>query len=311
MAERQKSIIVAGATGNQGQAVIHALAQAETPFRIVGLTRNPSSKRAQEVANRYESVTMVQADMGDLDSLLKVFQDAAPVHGVFSVQNYWIEGVGAEGEVLQGANMIKAAEAQAGIEMFVYTSTANADPKERDVKIVDFDTKWEIEQKIAASKLPYLIVRPVQFMQNFFGANPEIYVGDQQFIGFPGINRSSQLQNAYVDLNDMGAIVADALKCPKEYIGRTLVLASVKMTPKQLEEIYNKTTGAKAVAQGMIEMADLRKAAPDAWVLFDVFRRKDFTNVDLEKCKTYMPQMTSFQEFLVREGMANKYADAK
>lgn len=77
-----KLICVVGVTGNQGGSV--ALRFKDAQYRVRGLTRNPSSKRAQELAS--QGIEIVQAELNDVESLKKAFAGA---NLIFSVTNYW------------------------------------------------------------------------------------------------------------------------------------------------------------------------------------------------------------------------------
>src|SRR5258708_19234757 len=79
--KKRKLIAVAGATGQQGGAVVRAL-QAGNQFEVRALTRNPAKHR--ELA--YE---VVQADLNRPETLTAAFEGA---HGVFLVTNFWEEG---------------------------------------------------------------------------------------------------------------------------------------------------------------------------------------------------------------------------
>lgn len=102
MATRDRIVVVAGATGRQGGAVVrHLLSDG---WRVRALTRKPSGRRAQRLAGLGAEV--VGADMGNLATLGPAFSDA---YGVYSVQNPMISGL--DGEVVQGKNVADAAPA--------------------------------------------------------------------------------------------------------------------------------------------------------------------------------------------------------
>lgn len=83
-----KAILVTGATGKQGGAVVRALINADADVEILALTRNPESPSAQKLQKRSSKVKLVQ---GDLDQPAELFANAKkatslPIWGVFSVQ---------------------------------------------------------------------------------------------------------------------------------------------------------------------------------------------------------------------------------
>jgi hypothetical protein len=77
---KPKTIVVVGATGNQGSSVAHTFAY----WNVRATTRNPSSPAAQALAARGAEV--VQVDLSDISSLFKAFQDA---HAIFVNTDFW------------------------------------------------------------------------------------------------------------------------------------------------------------------------------------------------------------------------------
>ncbi|EAQ88704.1 hypothetical protein CHGG_05323 [Chaetomium globosum CBS 148.51] len=79
----KKLVVVVGATGNQGGSVARRFLQ-DSRFAVRGLTRDPSSAAAKELAAL--GVEVVRADLDDVDSLKTAFAGA---NIIFSVTNYW------------------------------------------------------------------------------------------------------------------------------------------------------------------------------------------------------------------------------
>lgn len=151
-------IAVLGATGNQGSHVARALLKADWPVRAI--TRHPESQRAKALAAL--GAQIVQADMGDVDTLIRAF---AGTHGIFSVQNFW--ELGLQEEVRLGTNVITAAHT-VGRPHVVYSSGLGADTVQGIAAIVG---KAMLEERLRQSGLPYTIIRPALFMDDFQGAS--------------------------------------------------------------------------------------------------------------------------------------------
>lgn len=79
----KKLIVVVGATGNQGGSVARRFLQ-DPKFKVRGLTRNPSSPAAQELAAL--GAEMVTAELDDVNTLIPAFAGA---NIIFSVTQYW------------------------------------------------------------------------------------------------------------------------------------------------------------------------------------------------------------------------------
>lgn len=72
-----QTLVVLGATGNQGRAVLEHFAKHSFGFSLRGITRNSQSKVAQELQRM--GVDMVEADLEDLDSLCEAFSGATHI----------------------------------------------------------------------------------------------------------------------------------------------------------------------------------------------------------------------------------------
>jgi len=107
-----------------------------------------------------QGVELVRGDLEDVSSLEAAVRG---VHGVYSVQDFW--AVGAKREVAQGNNLADAAK-RAGVEQFVYSSVGGA---ERNTGTDHWDSKWEIEKHIRQLGLPATVLRPVAFMEGYYG----------------------------------------------------------------------------------------------------------------------------------------------
>ena len=104
-----RTILITGATGNQGGAVARALQG--TGFHLRGLTRMPEGERAAALAG--QGVDIVK---GDLDNETTLRHALAGAWGVFSVQNTLEAGV--EREEAQGKRLATLAR-EAGVEHYV------------------------------------------------------------------------------------------------------------------------------------------------------------------------------------------------
>lgn len=206
-----RTILVTGATGQQGGAVArHLLAGG---FTVKALVRNPDSDKAKALAAK--GVTLVKGDLDDSASLAAAL---AGVAGVYSVQNP--RGVGTDVEIAQGKALIDAARA-ANVEQLVYSSVASAD---QNTGVPLFDSKAVIERHLQASGVPFTIVRPVYFMDNWAWSEGSFAKG----VMAQPLSPSTRLQQICVD--DIGAFVAATFADPERWIGQTVELAGDDLT---------------------------------------------------------------------------------
>ena len=102
-----KTILVTGATGRQGKALIYALAgdsDSEPGFHILALTRKAAAPSAKQLSQE-KNVTVVEGDLNSPDSVRKIFEDnkdKGGIWGVFCVLAFPGLGANADGEEKQG-----------------------------------------------------------------------------------------------------------------------------------------------------------------------------------------------------------------
>src|ERR1035438_4145980 len=113
-----KTILVTGATGQQGGAVARHLLK-QPSFAVRALTRDSAKPAARALEQSGAEVIR-----GDLDDPAAVRRALEGVYGVFSVQNFMEAGF--DGEIRQGKLIADAAKA-AGAQHFVYSSVVSAD----------------------------------------------------------------------------------------------------------------------------------------------------------------------------------------
>ena len=211
----ERTILVTGATGQQGSAVLRHLL--DRGFSVRALTRDADSPRARAVADR--GAQLVQ---GDLDDRPSIEQAVANVWGVHSVQDF--KQAGPDGEVRQGTLLADVAKA-AGVRHFVYSSVGGA---ERDTGIPHFESKWRIEQHVREIDLPHTILRPVFFMSNWLNLVGDAIRGGQ--LPQP-LSPATRLQQIAPD--DIGAFAALAFSDPDRWSGRAIELAGDNPTMTQ------------------------------------------------------------------------------
>jgi uncharacterized protein YbjT (DUF2867 family) len=87
-----RAVIVTGATGKQGGAVLDALIDANADFEILAVSRNVQSVAAQKLKQKSPKVKPMEGDMNNPIVLFKTAQKVTslPIWGVFSVQVRYI-----------------------------------------------------------------------------------------------------------------------------------------------------------------------------------------------------------------------------
>ena len=226
-ADKERTIVVTGATGLQGGAVTRYLLS--SGWRVRALTRNPKSEKAQALSALGAEV--VQGDMAEPDSLLPVFEGA---YGVYSVQNPVTSGI--EGEIRQGKNVAEAAR-QAGVQHLVYGSAGTG---VKGTGVPSWESKLVIEEHIKSLGLPLTVLRPMAFMELM--TESKFFPPVSTWHVMPELMGSSR-KVVWLCADDLGFIAARVFADPEQFTGKELQLASDVQTIDECRAIYREVMG--------------------------------------------------------------------
>jgi uncharacterized protein YbjT (DUF2867 family) len=282
-----KLIAVTGATGQQGGAVARKLLA--DGWKVRALTRDVNKPAAQEL--KALGAEVVSGDMEDRAELDAAFQGA---YGVFSVQNFWLTNVGFEGETRQGKNVADAAQA-AGVQHLVYSSVGSA---HRGMGQKHFESKWIIEQHIHSLDLPYTILRPVAFFENFNWERAFILNGT-----FNAIGLRPEKERQLISVEDIAVFAALSFARPDEYLGKTIELAGDALTESQLADTFAKVIGRPVKA--------VKPAAGAGWgdpeemtAMFNFFNGEGY-DADIPALRKLHPGLLTLEQWLRKSGWEN------
>jgi uncharacterized protein YbjT (DUF2867 family) len=275
---KNKVILVTGATGHQGGSVVRHLR--EKGFTVRALTRDPDQPKARAITG--QGIEVVRGDMDDRAVLTRALDEA---NGVFSVQNPYEAGV--EAEIRQGLSVADAAK-RSRISHFIYSSVASAD---RNTGIPHFDSKFRIEEHIRATGMNFTIVRPVFFMENWLDMREMIENGS---LNLP-LNPATRLQMIAVD--DIGGVVAAAFERPGKWQGRAFELAGDEMSMTELTQAFTLVTGREVrYAQTPWDEFEQR-AGKETTTMVRWFQDTGY-HVDIGAVRQEYPGLTTFAKWL-------------
>ncbi len=248
-----KFVLVTGATGQQGGAVVQALLA--RGHRVRGLTRNAQSASATGLAA--QGVEMVSGDFTDHDSLLRA---TTGVDVIYAMSTPFEQGM--EAETAQGLAITKAAQ-ETGVGHLIYSSVANAD---RQTGIPHFDSKYAVEEAIRASGVPFTISAPVFFMDNFLqpwmGLNPS---AGTLSMPMPGTRALQQIAVA-----DIGAFAAALIERREAVFGQRFDIAGDELTGEESAAVFSNALNRPIGYQGFPVDA-LKAQNEDMGLMFEWF----------------------------------------
>lgn len=223
-------ILVTGATGNIGGAVVRALVAADQPVRAL-IRRDP-------MRGLPAGVETAVGDLNRPDSLSDAF---AGVSGLFLLPGY--------------ADMsgLLAAARLAGVERVVLLSGGSAGSGDMTNAVTAFMVTSE--EAVRACGLAATIVRPSGFMSNTFDWVPQLATGDLVRAPFATVGV------AMIDPEDIATVVASALTTPR-HTGQTYRITGPEtLRPADRVRILAEVLGrdlrfeAQPDAQARIEMS--------------------------------------------------------
>ncbi|KPM44965.1 hypothetical protein AK830_g1628 [Neonectria ditissima] len=288
----RKTILVTGATGKQGGAVIdNILASEQAPsFNIVAVTRDATSRKAQKLAS-HPNVSVIEGDLANADD---IFNKAGPVWGVYSVQ------INSDAEEQQGKTMVDAAVMH-GAQCFVYSSGDRGGPERsphNPTYVKNFMAKHAIEKHLqqraekSPQKMTYTILRPVTFFENL--------TTDIHGKGFARMWEqlgSKKLQ--MVSTKDIGWFAAQSFLQPDKYRFAALTLVGDELTQPEADVIYKKITG-HSMAMAACPIASAVKFVLKGSVgdMFKWFGDEGYGG-NVQECRSVNPNMQDFGAWLV------------
>jgi uncharacterized protein YbjT (DUF2867 family) len=286
MTNAEKLVLVTGATGRQGGAVIRHMVP--KGWRLRALTFRAEGAAVQKLAQ--QGVKVVKGNMEDPASLEPAMRGA---YGVYSVQDFW--SVGVKREVQQGKNLADAAK-KAGVQHFVYSSAGGA---ERNTGIDHFESKWEVENYIRKLGLPATMIRPAGFMENYYIDQVEIGILKGKLMDPIRGDKSYQT----IANDDIGSFVALAFERPKEFIGMELEIAGSELTNLEAAQVFSRVLG-KSVKFQKLPMPIVRLAlGKEFYQMFRWFNESGF-KADIPGLRRRYPEIRlhTLEEWLRAEG---------
>ncbi len=286
MVNSDKTVLITGATGRQGGAVIrHMLPKG---WKLRALTFKADSAAVQRLTD--QGIEVVRGDLEDPASLERA---ARGVYGVYSVQDFW--AVGAKREVQQGKNIADAAM-KAGVEHFVYSSVGGVDRKSG---IDHWESKWQVENYIRKLGLPATMIRPAAFMENYYIDQVEIGILKGKLMDPIRADKPYQT----IASNDIGAFVALAFERPKEFIGLEPEIAGSELTNPEAAQVFSRVLG-KQVKFQRLPMPMVRFVlGKEFYQMFRWFNQAGF-KADIPRLRRQYPEvhLQTLEEWLRNEG---------
>ncbi|GAB5365668.1 hypothetical protein AAMO2058_001077600 [Amorphochlora amoebiformis] len=244
------TILVVGATGNQGRAIVDALLRARdrdmrSRFKIRAMVRDPTTMKARELKER--GVHIVKGDMMDEKDMRRAVRGVSSVFLITLEYSFKAGGSSYNPskskftclQATQAKNVLEASKAE-GVRHIVYSSALGVGQLFTDFGSSDnyrkyrrksqiFLDKMIVEEMIKDSGLRYTILRPAYFMEMI--VNPTYGISKQGI--YPSVWKHN-VKMAYTACRDIGRVGSLALVYPDAWDGREMPIVTQILTPKQI-----------------------------------------------------------------------------
>jgi uncharacterized protein YbjT (DUF2867 family) len=282
----EQTILVTGATGNQGGAVARHLHA--DGWQVRALTRDPDSPKARALKDL--GLEVVRGDTTDRASLDDALRG---VYGVFAVATPFEKGP--ENEIVQGTTLGDAAAA-AGVRHFVYSSVGGA---ERKTGIPHFESKFEVEKYLGNLGFSLTVLRPVFFMENLVFWSTQRSDAGALSIPMP---LSPDKKLAMIAVEDIAAFAALAFEHPATYVGLRLEIAGDELTLPEAAALLSEQLG-EPVTYVQIPFEAVRSQNEDFYRMYDWFEREGYTP-DFAHLRELHPGLIDFRAWVSRGAAA-------
>lgn len=264
MANYDKTILVFGATGAMGGAVVRRLLRDESsPWRVRAFIREAANPRAQALAKN-PRVELAVGDMSDAETLRRALTGA---YGVFCNTDYWSAGSKAKEVAL--SKQILAACRNAAVQHVIYSSLEHCRKiSGGKIPVPYFDSKAEVEEYIEVQRgqedswfrehVTVLVTAPYfENFQGYFLPKPRTEASGRTVLVFsvPMADKPFPM----VALDDIGWFASYIFEQPRQTAGKTLWLASDCPTMPEAVGTFSKVTGIPAEYRA-VSLADFRDA---------------------------------------------------
>lgn len=217
-------ILVISAAGGVGRPLVRGLTA--RGLKVRAFVKNS----AQGQLSRTDGAAEIA--VGDLRAAADLEQALVDVRQVYHVAPTQVIDEVPIAEVL-----IKAARA-AGVEHIGFHSVIHPDIKE----LVHHHQKLLVEDLLHKSQIPFTILRPSHYMQNYLEFWQFILAG---LAPYPVSTRSVM---GVVDVEDVAEVAANVLARPDDHIGKTYDLSAQELTRDRMAEIWAQTLGHNVTA---------------------------------------------------------------
>lgn len=293
--EGARSVLIVGATGQQGRATIdalHELRPQRPPIRILALTRSAKSPKSQSLQEAYPDLTLVEGDTRTPAPIFTAHPDIAAVFVVTVPSD----------EEAQAIPLIDAAVEKTNIvDHIVFSSVDRGGDSaswNNSTTVPHFAAKHAIELHLrdacARAGKRWTILRPTGFMDNY---NPGFFGSMMASLWAAGLPSDRKMQ--LISTRDIGTFAAKALLNPDVWAGKAVGLASDELTYSQVQDIFKRAIGRDMPEANWLVAKGVMWWVEEARTSFEWFDEVGY-KADIEFCRRENPSLQDWETWLTR-----------
>ncbi|MBS1608459.1 MAG: NmrA/HSCARG family protein [Bacteroidetes bacterium] len=223
--QEPKTIFVTGATGRQGSAV--AIRLARNGFIVKALARDPGSPSLEPLKKL--NIEIIKGNLNDINTFSEHIRNTYGVFCALTFKN------GTDTETRQGIALADRAKEE-GVSHFIYSSVVAAN---LHTGVAHWESKYKIENHIKTINLPYTIIRPSSFYENFLipAVKKRIEKGK-----FPS-PLDKHIVQQFISTDDIGRITAAIFTNSSYYINKEFAVAAEQMDMNAVTRLFSECLG--------------------------------------------------------------------
>lgn len=296
----KKTIVVCGATGKQGGAVLNALLKSGN-WNVIAFSRDINGKKAEEIKKK--GVTVLQADLADKASLSNAFKGAYGVYGVTMPLSP--KGrIDTELEWKQGKSIVEAC-IQNNIQHLVLSTVLYVEDGQENT-LAYVKRKLDIENLVIEKDIPYTFLCPGSFMDDF--GSEYMPVKNNVITGMA----ANEARLPHIASSDIGKFAALAFEDPDKFKSQKLNIIGDFISGNELAEIVTGLSKSKTYKHKPVPLF-LMYLFARTWIPlrkhFEKWGQAPYPEAILKAVKQtreLLPETLTFKQYLVKQGWDEK-----
>jgi len=236
-------VVVCGSTGQQGGSVIQELIISDRPYRLRGLTRDPTKPAAKSLEAQGVHMVQVNLQAENVDAIRKAFEGADII---FAVTNYW-EHQSKVRDINDGKALVDAAK-HVNAKLLVWSGLSSVTDCSggKYTKVEHFDSKAIVTAYARETGVPTADVQAGFYAENFSTTGLKMInkgPDGSLFILFP-VDPETLMPIIYLS-KDFGMFVRKAIEDATQGAGATIHTSSELLSVKDICAQFEEVTGKK------------------------------------------------------------------